>query len=102
MLSEIMADGIYPLLAHPCRYQYMEEKDMIKLVEACFRKPADHENPQTMNTSAMLQVIKNEYPTLKIDQGARIQLGLAMKELNFERREHSHVAYYKVIPLHAA
>ena len=82
--------------------QYMEEKDMIKLVEACFRKPADHENPQTMNTSAMLQVIKNEYPTLKIDQGARIQLGLAMKELNFERREHSHVAYYKVIPLHAA
>ena len=82
--------------------QYMEEKDMIKLVEACFRKPADHEKPQTMNTSAMLQVIKNEYPTLKIDQGARIQLGLAMKELNFERREHSHVAYYKVIPLHAA
>ena len=82
--------------------QYMEEKDMIKLVEACFRKPADHEKPQTMNTSAMLQVIKNDYPTLKIDQGARIQLGLAMKELNFERREHSHVAYYKVIPLHAA
>ena len=82
--------------------QYMEEKDMVKLVEACFRKPADHEKPQTMNTSAMLQVIKNEYPTLKIDQGARIQLGLAMKELNFERREHSHVAYYKVIPLHAA
>ena len=82
--------------------QYMEQKDMLKLVEACFRKPAEHEMPQTMNTSAMLQVIQNEYPALKINQSARIQLGLALKELNFERREHSHVAYYKVIPLNAA
>ena len=33
MLREIMADGIYPLLAHPCRYQYMEEKDYEELRE---------------------------------------------------------------------
>lgn len=31
LLSEIMADGTYPMLAHPCRYQYMGEKDYEEL-----------------------------------------------------------------------
>ena len=33
MLQEIMASGIYPMLAHPCRYQYMGEKDYEELKE---------------------------------------------------------------------
>ncbi|MBR1839468.1 MAG: capsular biosynthesis protein [Prevotella sp.] len=31
LLRQIMASGKYPLLAHPCRYQYMGEKDYEEL-----------------------------------------------------------------------
>jgi GTPase SAR1 family protein len=81
---------------------YMEEKDLVKLIECCFRKPADNETCKPMNSTEMLEVIKNQYPALKIDQSTRIHLGLAMKELEYERKERSHVAYYKVVPLLAA
>lgn len=37
MLSEIMAGGMYPMLAHPCRYQYMGEKDYEELREMRIR-----------------------------------------------------------------
>jgi len=81
---------------------YMEERDLVKLVACCFRKPADDEKCWSMNSTEMLEVIKTEYPALKIDQSTRIHLGLAMKELEYERKERSHVAYYKVVPLRAA
>ena len=31
ILDNIMSTGIYPVLAHPCRYEYMTEKDYEKL-----------------------------------------------------------------------
>ena len=81
---------------------YMEEKDLVRLVGCCFRKPAENEKCKSMNSTEMLELIKSEYPALKIDQSTRVHLGLAMKELEYERKEHSHVAYYKVVPLRAA
>lgn len=33
LLRQIMASGMFPLLAHPCRYQYMNEKDYEELRE---------------------------------------------------------------------
>lgn len=33
LLGQIMADGTYPMLAHPCRYQYMMEKEYEELKE---------------------------------------------------------------------
>ena len=32
-LGEIMTEGVYPMLAHPCRYEYMAEKDYEQLRE---------------------------------------------------------------------
>jgi hypothetical protein len=46
--------------------------------------------------------MQKEYPSLKINHSTRIHLGQAMKELEFEHIEHSHVAFYKVIPIKAA
>lgn len=37
ILDDIMSAGIYPVLAHPCRYEYMEEKDYEKLREKRIR-----------------------------------------------------------------
>ena len=31
MLNEIMSSGVYPMLAHPCRYEYMGEKEYEQL-----------------------------------------------------------------------
>ena len=44
----------------------------------------------------------NDISDLKINHSAKVSLGRAMKELEFDHTEHSHVAYYKVVPLKAA
>ncbi len=82
--------------------RYMEQKDMAEMIAVCFRKPQEGDAVKAMNSTQMLQLIQNEYPTLKIDHSARVHLGQAMKELDFEHTERSHVAYYKVVPLQVA
>ena len=78
---------------------YMAQKDIGEMVEACFRKPNEGEKVKTLSGAEMLQQIKHEYPTLQISHSVKIQLGKAMKELGFEHTEHSHVAFYKAVPL---
>ena len=82
--------------------EYMEQKDIADLITACFRKPIDGEEVKTMNSTQILSLMQKEYPSLKINHSTRIHLGQAMKELEFEHTEHSHVAFYKVIPIKAA
>ncbi len=81
---------------------YMEQQDIGEMVTACFRKPNEGEPVKTLNTTQMLKLMQQQYPTLKISHSVKIMLGQAMKELGFEHTEHSHVAFYKAIPLKAA
>ena len=82
--------------------EFMEQKDMADIITACFRKPKEGEEVKTMNSTQMLTLMQKEYPSLKINHSTRIHLGQAMKELEFEHTEHSHVAFYKVVPIKAA
>ena len=82
--------------------EFMEQKDMADIITACFRKPMEGEQVKTMNSTQMLTLMQKEYPSLKINHSTRIHLGQAMKELEFEHTEHSHVAFYKVVPIKAA
>lgn len=82
--------------------EFTEKKDMADLVAICFRKPKEGEEVKPMNSQQVLQIIQHEYPSLRINHSTKVHLGQAMKELEFEHTEHSHVAYYKVIPLKAA
>ena len=77
---------------------YMQQKD----IAACFRKPADGEKVKSLNTTEMLKIIRDEYPNVAITTKAKVELGRALVSLEFERKEHSHVAYYKAVPLRAA
>ena len=77
---------------------FMEQKDMAELVKACFRKPNDGEAVVPMMGSKMLEVIKHSFPTLTINPSAKIQLGLALKELGFENVHYGNVAHYKAVP----
>jgi predicted P-loop ATPase len=82
--------------------EFMEQKDIAEIITACFRKPKEDEVVKTMNSTEMLKIIQKEYPSVQSTHGTKVSIGTAMKELGFEHKEHSHVAYYKVVPLHSA
>ena len=81
---------------------YLEQKDMACLVEACFRKPEEDEHAETMNSTEMLKVIRHAYPSLVINRTAKVNLKATMKELSFDIVSHAHVDYYKVVPKKSA
>ena len=81
---------------------YMQQKDIAEMVKACFRKPADGEKVKSLNTTEMLEIIRNEYPNVAVTTKTKVELGRALVSLEFERKEHSHVAYYKAIHILAA
>ena len=78
--------------------EFMEQKDMAEIITTCFRKPKDGESVKTMNSAQMLAIISKQYPSVKVNHSTRIHLGQAMKDLGYEHTEHSHVAFYKVVP----
>ena len=81
---------------------YMEQKDIAEVLEVCIRKPKDGEQGIRMKSGDIVKLIQREYPTIKNDHSTKIHLGLALKELGFEGKEHGHQTYYKVVPLRAA
>jgi hypothetical protein len=81
---------------------YMAQKDLADMVRSCFRKPEPGEQPQSMNCDSLMEIICREYPSLKANHGTKVYLGRAMNALGYESTDHSHIAFYKVIPLKAA
>ena len=81
---------------------YMQQKDIAEMVKACFRKPMEGEKVKSMNTTEMLEIIRDAYPNVTVSTKAKVELGRALVALDYERKEHSHVAYYKAVPLQAA
>lgn len=81
---------------------YMQQKDITEMVKACFRKPVDGEKVKSLNTTEMLEIIRNEYPNVTVTTKAKVELGRALVSLEYERKDHSHVAFYKAVPLKAA
>ena len=81
---------------------YMQQKDIAEIVKACFRKPEDGEKVKSLNTTEMLEIIRDEYPNVAVTTKAKVELGRALVSLDYEHKSHSNVAYYKAVPLHAA
>ena len=82
--------------------QYMELKDLPEMVEVCFRHPKEGEQVKALTTTQILEIIRSEYPSVPMSHRSRIDLGHALKILNYERREHGHAACYLAVPLKAA
>ena len=81
---------------------FTEKKDMADIVTTCFRKPEEGEAVKAMNCKQMLQVIQTEYPSLVVNQSAKVHLGLALKELGYEYTHRGNVPFYRAVPLRAA
>jgi len=77
---------------------YMARKDMAELIAACLRKPEEGEKVKALDTTQVLKIIQQEYPSLVVNHSARIHVGIAMKDLGFEITNHARVAYYKAVP----
>lgn len=80
----------------------MEQKDIAEIIGICFRKPEAGEHVKPMNSSQLLKMIQQQFPNVKCDHSTKIHIGLAMKELGYERTGIGNVAHYKVIPLKIA
>ena len=80
---------------------YMQQKDISEMVQVCFRKPNEGEKVKSLNTTEILGIIRDEYPNVVISMKTKAELGRILVGLNYERKEHSHVAYYKAVPLKA-
>ena len=81
---------------------YMQQKDIAEMVKVCFRKPKEGEKVKSMNTTEMLEIIRDAYPNVTVTTKAKVELGRALVALDYEHKSHSNVAYYKAVPLHAA
>ena len=81
---------------------FMEKKDLGEIFVSCFRQPNEGEEVKVMNCGQMIGVMQKDYPTLENTIGNRVRLGKTLSALGFEHKEHSHVAYYMVVPLRAA
>ena len=81
---------------------YMEQKDIVEIIKVCFRKPEEGEHVKSMNTSELLGVIQDKYPTIPDTMSTRVRLGQAMKLLEYDSTSRGHTSYYKAVPLKAA
>ena len=81
---------------------YMQQKDIAEVIEVCIRKPKEGEQGVRMKSGEIVKLIQREYPSIKNDHSTKVHLGIALKELGFEGKDHGHQTYYKVIPLKVA
>ena len=81
---------------------YMEQKDIVEIIKVCFRKPEEGEHVKSMNTSELLGVIQDKYPTVPDTMSTRVRLCQAMKLLEYDSTSRGHTSYYKEVPLKAA
>ena len=82
--------------------EFMEKKDLGEIFTACFRQPKEGESAKTMNCDQMIGIMQKDYPTLQNTMGNKVRLGKTISALGFKHKEHSHVAFYEVVPLRAA
>ena len=83
-------------------HEFMEKKDLGEMFVACFRQPQEGEVVKTMNCGEIIRLMQKDYPSLQNTVGNKVRLGKAISALGFKHKDHSHVAYYEVVPLKAA
>ena len=76
--------------------EYMEQKDIVEIINLCFRKPEEGDAVQAMNSTELLRYMRNKYPSLSDNLSTRIRLGQAMSSLDFDSTSRGHVSYYRV------
>ena len=82
--------------------EYMEKKDIGEIVEILFRKPEENEAGTAMNSTQMLAIIRNKYPSVPCTMKSKIAIGKALRSMNYSSTDRSGISYYKVVLQKAA
>ena len=82
--------------------EFMEQKDLGEMFMACFRQPEEGEVVKSMSCDEMITIMQRDYPSLQKTIGNKVRLGKTITALGYKYKDHSHVAYYEVVPLKAA
>ena len=82
--------------------EFMERRDVTDAITVCFRKPEEGEAFKRMKSSQVLEVLRNEFPSIPNTLKMAADVGVALNTLGYEFKEHGHVKFYRVIPLKAA
>ena len=77
---------------------FTTQSDISEMIAACFRKPVDGEKVKSLSVTQILNLIREEYPSLKASVQAKVELGRTLKALGYEYKNHSNLAFYKVVP----
>ena len=78
---------------------FMEEKDIAEILNACIRRPEEGEAAQSMDCKQLLELVQKEYPLVANTRSTKIHIGLAMKEFGIESTKRGNRPFYKVVPL---
>ena len=81
---------------------FMEEKDIAEILNACIRKPEEGEAAQAMDCKQLLEMVQKAYPMVPNTRSTKIHIGLAMKESGYELTKRGNRPYYRVVPLKVA
>lgn len=81
---------------------YQQEQDLSMMLDACFRRPNEGEESQCLTTKAIQEMLKKQYPQLKVTHALSIQIGMKLKAQGYKNVNHHGCSCYQVIPLLAA
>lgn len=77
--------------------RYRATFDFEVMVTTCFRQPLPGEYVRPLPMKELLDIVARQYPTLPQNRSTKIQLGLALSALGFQRKEeHFGMTYYVV------
>lgn len=79
--------------------RYMSTLDLETMIETCFRQPEEGEYAEPLTTSAVMEILLREYPTLKATHSLRVQIGIAFTHLGFVCQKNKHGHLYQAIPI---
>ena len=79
-----------------CKYQ--NSLDLTTMVESCFRLPREDEFTPDLSTDAILDIIAKAYPSVHKNASTRVQLGIVLTRLGYERKDgQRNHSYYVVV-----
>ena len=108
LLSEFRAGERYWLTEEETRSlqranaPYQSTLDMERMVESCFRHPADDEPCRPLPMTDIVDIVSRQYPFVRPTQSTKVQLGIALAARGFQHRRDNQARYYYVVPLDAA
>lgn len=81
---------------------FMRVMDLAGMIENTFRHPEKDEEVKPMSTKEIMMHLSALYPNVQQDASTKVRVGLALRDMKFQRKERASGAVYYLVPLQAA